>query len=428
MPQGPFLREYGTETKIPFVLFEVDGVDFRDDATPATADATVMIDEGAEASATNIYVDEGIGYSLTLTATEMLGARIVVYLVDAATKAFLDDSLIIETYGSASAMHPFPLGTATVTVGANNDKTGYTPATGANSAGTFGANALTAGTFADDVVIAVSSGTIVVISGTKQTLDALTDGSGVTITTNNDKAGYSLSGSLNVFDDMENLSAGTINAQVDTALSDIGLDNLIQVSAGASAATEGSYLDLIMNATSGGTFIQSTDSLEAIRNNQSDLGASATTIAAAVWGALIASYDVNDTFGNVINDLTEDNGGTHRFTTAALGQGPTGAGASSATIAAAVWDAFGSSHTIAGTFGVDAISLSADTIWDEVVDGITTARESLVISNTILAGKVSGGSSTTATFRDLADSKDRIVVVFTVDGDKTSVTFSDIAA
>ncbi len=392
MPQGPFLREYGTEAKFNFVLFEIDGVDFRVDAAAATGDSIVMKDEGAEANTDNLFVDEGNGYSITLTGTEMACARGVIYLIDSATKAWLDDSVVFETYGSASAMHQFPFGTATVTVGVNNDKTGYS------------------------------------ISGTKTTLDALTDGSGVTVTTSNDKAGYSLSGSLNVFDDMENLSAGTINTQVDTALSDIGLDNLIQVSAGGSAATEGSYLDLIMNATSGGTFIQGTDSLEAIRNNQSDAGASATTIAAAVWGALIASYDVNDTFGNVINDLTEDNGGVYRFTTAALGQAATGAGASSATIAAAVWDSFGSSHTTAGTFGVDTIALSADTIWDEVVDGTTTARSSLVISNTILAGKVSGGSSTTATFRDIADSKDRIVIVFTVDGDKTSVTFSDIAA
>lgn len=31
---------------------------------------------------TNGFVDEGQGYSITLTATEMEGARIVVYVVD----------------------------------------------------------------------------------------------------------------------------------------------------------------------------------------------------------------------------------------------------------------------------------------------------------------------------------------------------------
>ncbi len=421
MPQGPFLREYGTEAIIPFVLFEVDGVDFRSDATPATADASVMIDEGAEASATNIYVDEGVGYSLTLTATEMLGARIVVYMVDAATKAFLDDSLIIETYGSASAMHPFPFGTATVTVGANNDKTGYSI-----SGSKTTLDALTDGSGV--TVTTNNDKTAYSIGGVKTNLDALTDGSGVTVTTNNDKTGYavstvsdktgySISGTKQTLDALTDGSGVTVATNSDkTGYSISGSKQTLD------ALTDGSGVTVTTNNDKTGYSISgSLNTFDDMEN------LSAGTIASSVWGALIASYDVNDTFGNVINDLTEDSGGTHRFTQAALAQGPSG-GASATTIANAVWNAFGSSHTTSGTFGVDAISLSADTIWDEVVDGTTTARESFVISNTILAGKVSGGSSTTATFRDLADSKDRIVVVFTVDGDKTSVTFSDIAA
>lgn len=107
--QGPYLRKYGVETTINFVLYEVDGVDLRVDAADAGSDCSIMKDEGAEATCTNDFVDEGNGYSLTLDATEMQAARIVVYVIDSATKVWLDDAIVIETYGHASAMHAIDL-------------------------------------------------------------------------------------------------------------------------------------------------------------------------------------------------------------------------------------------------------------------------------------------------------------------------------
>jgi len=110
--QGPFLRKYGVETKITFVLFETDGVDFKVDAAHASGDTKIMKDEGAEANTANAFVDEGQGYSITLSATEMEAARNVVYVVDQGTKAWLDTAIVVETYGNASAMHAFDLDTA----------------------------------------------------------------------------------------------------------------------------------------------------------------------------------------------------------------------------------------------------------------------------------------------------------------------------
>ena len=110
MAQVAQLQKYGVQTTIDFDLFEVDGVDFRVDAVHAAGDAAVMKDEGAEASTTNGFTDEGQGYSIVLTATEMQAARVVVYLVDlTATKVWLDKTIIIETYGNASAMHAVDL-------------------------------------------------------------------------------------------------------------------------------------------------------------------------------------------------------------------------------------------------------------------------------------------------------------------------------
>jgi len=103
-----YLRRYGVATTINFDLFEVDGVDFRVDAVHASGDTKIMKDEGAEANTTNGFTDEGQGYSLALTATEMQAARIVIYVVDqTATKVWLDRTIIIETYANASAEHPF---------------------------------------------------------------------------------------------------------------------------------------------------------------------------------------------------------------------------------------------------------------------------------------------------------------------------------
>ena len=99
-------RQYGVATTIDFVLFEVNGVDLRVDAVDGGADCSIMKDEGPQVTCTNDFVDEGSGYSLALTATEMEAARIVVFIVDTATKVWLDTAIIIETYGNASAQIP----------------------------------------------------------------------------------------------------------------------------------------------------------------------------------------------------------------------------------------------------------------------------------------------------------------------------------
>ena len=114
------LRKYGASATINFDLFEVDGIDFRVDAVHASGDSAIMKDEGTEANTTNSFTDEGNGYSLVLTATEMQAARIVIYLVDqTATKVWLDRTVIVETYGDASAQHAFDLDLAEQEVDVN---------------------------------------------------------------------------------------------------------------------------------------------------------------------------------------------------------------------------------------------------------------------------------------------------------------------
>ncbi|MDP3139800.1 MAG: hypothetical protein Q8N17_26120 [Burkholderiaceae bacterium] len=73
----------------------------------------------------------------------------------------------------------------------------------------------------------------------------------------------------------------------------------------------------------------------------------------------------------------------------------------------------------AGGFDIDNM---ADRVWDEQVDGTTTARQSVRLANSALGGKASGLGTTTAVYRDLADTKDRISATVDSDGNRTAVT------
>jgi len=112
--QGPFLRKYGTETKIDFDLYETDGSDLKTDAVHATGDTKIAKDEGSETNTVNGFVNDGNGYSITLTAVEMQAARIKVYIVDQGAKTWLDTTIVIETYGSEDSQHAFNLGSGKV--------------------------------------------------------------------------------------------------------------------------------------------------------------------------------------------------------------------------------------------------------------------------------------------------------------------------
>ena len=101
-----YFRKYGESTTFNFDLFEIDGIDFKTDTVHVSGDTKLMKDEGAEANTTNGFTDEGQGYSIVLTATEMEYARGRLYIVDQGTKAWLDTGITIETYGHASAQHP----------------------------------------------------------------------------------------------------------------------------------------------------------------------------------------------------------------------------------------------------------------------------------------------------------------------------------
>jgi hypothetical protein len=73
----------------------------------------------------------------------------------------------------------------------------------------------------------------------------------------------------------------------------------------------------------------------------------------------------------------------------------------------------------------DAMALTGaavDAIHDEAIDGAVTFRQSMRGQNAVLLGIASGLETTTAVYRDLADTKDRVSATVDVDGNRTAVT------
>jgi hypothetical protein len=88
-----------------------------------------------------------------------------------------------------------------------------------------------------------------------------------------------------------------------------------------------------------------------------------------------------------------------------------------------VWDEPTSYHTETGSTGKALTSAgSSGDPWATVLEGTYTAAEVIRIVAAAVAGKTSGAGGSTITFRDLADTTDRIVGTVDDDGNRTAVT------
>jgi hypothetical protein len=79
-------------------------------------------------------------------------------------------------------------------------------------------------------------------------------------------------------------------------------------------------------------------------------------------------------------------------------------------------NAANSAGLIAGSGGVTAAQ-----VWQHVIEGGKGADEFLRIMLSVLAGKVSGAGSGTESFRDVADTKNRVVSTVDTEGNRTAV-------
>lgn len=70
-------------------------------------------------------------------------------------------------------------------------------------------------------------------------------------------------------------------------------------------------------------------------------------------------------------------------------------------------------------------NISVADILAGIVEGAIDVQGALRLLLSFIAGKTSGGGTTTITFRDTGDSKDRIVMTVDTDGDRSAVTLDD---
>ena len=74
---------------------------------------------------------------------------------------------------------------------------------------------------------------------------------------------------------------------------------------------------------------------------------------------------------------------------------------------------------------IGSFSIENRTATQALVDGTITFQQAWRLCLAVLTGKSSGGGSTTLTFRDVGDTKDRLVVQVDSNGNRTDVTTRD---
>lgn len=78
-----------------------------------------------------------------------------------------------------------------------------------------------------------------------------------------------------------------------------------------------------------------------------------------------------------------------------------------------------------GTDGVPLTAGAVDAVLDEVVEGTITLRQALRLVLSFISGECSGGGTTTITFRDIGDTKDRIVMTVDASGNRSAIGTRD---
>lgn len=379
------LRKYNAATTINFELFEVDGVDLRVDAVHVAGDTKIMKDEGAEADTGSGFVDEGQGYSIALTATEMTAARVVVYVVDlTATKVWLDRTIVIETYGNAAAQHAFDL-----------DKPGAAYLTDIHLDHMFAAD--------------YDPASIPGVAGALFNELVENDGDGAVRYTTKALENVSVfsGGALSA-----NWKWSTNTAETDPTTGKVKADNAALASVTKVFISEitdssGNAQPILDGLAVGDTVLLNK---EGAGNNFLFATVNGAPVDQGGWWTLPVSVD--DSGGSFGNNNTI----VVTFIKAST---------SAAAIADQVWDELRSEHTTAGSFGEIGTPIEiADALLDRVA-GIETGftpRQALRLILAALVGKLSGAATTNVLIRDVNDTKDRINATVDASGNRTAVT------
>ena len=203
------------------------------------------------------------------------------------------------------------------------------------------------------------------------------------------------------------VSAAGVLAQVESGLDARRLDELLTADSdldGAAPPTVGSVFHELMSKTPlGFTFDQTTDSLEAVRDNQSS-GATAASIADAVWDEARSGHTAGGTFGEGVASVIGGVGGSVAGNvTGSVGSVAAG-GITAASIATGAIDAdaLADGAIDAGAIAADAIT--AAKIADGAIDAATFAAGAIdsaaLAASAITSAKLADGAITAAKLAD----------------------------
>jgi len=261
---------------------------------------------------------------------------------------------------------------------------------------------------------------------------------------------------------LNNLSTAQVNAEVDTALADARLDELLAADSdidGAAPPVVGSvFHELLTKTAASFTYDQATDSLEAIRDKETDIETDTAEIGAAGAGltalATQASVNIIDDFLDTeiaailadTNELQVDwvNGGrldllvdAIKAKTDALPADPADdsdidaqlaiiAGYLDTEVAAIKAKTDNLPAAPAATGDIPTAAANADALLDRsnAIEAGLTPRQALQLAVAALAAKLSGAATTTVTIRNaVADTKNRITATVDANGNRSAITY-----
>lgn len=155
-------------------------------------------------------------------------------------------------------------------------------------------------------------------------------------------------------------------------------------------------------------------------------GAGLTALASAANLATVAGYLDTEiasikSVTDKLDTMLENTSDGWIWTIAALQQAPAGgSGLDAAGVRAAI--GLSSANLDAQLDALPTAAENAAAVMGSTIEGTFDLTESARLWNAALAGKAAGLATTTATFRDLADTKDRITATVDADGNRTAVT------
>lgn len=388
-----FLREYGAATSVLVPVIKVDDTDLADTGDYSYSAGDILVAQDGASIANIATSPTEIDFSaanvmllqLDLTAAEMQAAQVDIIIVDAA----LEHQVIkLETYGHPSAQHPdMVLGIPNGTLSGTHTTTSADLGTNAPGAISNGSLIWNKTTGQARVVNGYTAGT-----GVIEWADALASA------WTDDDVWYLLPGGPGI-------TTSDINAEVDTAIEDYGLDHLVSTSVTGTDVADDSIIAYLVSTEATADwddFDNTTDALGAMQARCNSAMVALGLDHLVSTSASNTDIANNSIFAKLVSSSATADWDDYVNTT----------------------DSLQSVRDFLSTLNTAIAGLNDPTVADFFqynVEDTYQFQEVIRLMAAVLLGKASGLPSSPV-FRSLGDDKDRVVATTDDDGNRTVVT------